>query len=153
TVSTASRISSMFPALVVSMIFLGRPGVYISVRRACFASRRPTKYPARQMAQEFGQCVEALAEIAFDYPGVQEGVACKGTAAESRTAQVKKKNFLFLNTKEIRFKLADSLAEAEKLGIGVGAGGWCVIKNGIHPIPDLEVLRRWVHESYRLVGL
>jgi len=104
------------------------------------------------MEQEFGKCIDALAEIAFGYPGVQEGIACKGTAAESRTAQFKKKNFLFLNAKEFRFKLAESLSEAEKLGIGVGAGGWCVVKNGVHPIPDIEVLRRWVDESYRLMA-
>jgi hypothetical protein len=91
----------------------------------------------------------ALLKHALTFPEAAEGVACKGTAIECPTVLARNKTFLFLGRKELRLKLAASAAEAENLGIKVGAGGWATIP--VVQEPQLAVLKRWVKESYRLV--
>ena len=94
----------------------------------------------------------ALRSIASRLPGVEQGIACKGTSLESVTWQVRKKAFLFVGPSAARLKLSGSLAEARRLaakqaGIEVGAGGWVKLaldEKG----PPAAVLERWVGESH-----
>ena len=62
---------------------------------------------------------QALRAIALRYPEVQEGIACKGTALESTSYQVRKKAFLFVSGARepctIRLKLTGSLEEVSGL--------------------------------------
>jgi hypothetical protein len=91
-------------------------------------------------------------------PGVEEAIACKGTAVESAVFKVRKKTFLFVNTVHARLKLRESLAEATGLAAkepglyDVGALGWIKVTLGAEPEPPLELFERWIDESRRLVG-
>ena len=60
-----------------------------------------------------------------------------------------KKSFLFVSSKEVRFKLGESVAEAHRLGLKVGANGWVTVPIG--SLPATSVAKRWIAESYRLV--
>jgi hypothetical protein len=91
-----------------------------------------------------------LAAIAKSLVGVDEGVACAGTALESHTFRVNGKAFLFLSKKEARVKLAASLAEAARLGCAAGAHGW--VKFEFDAPPPANVLKRWIAESHALLG-
>src|SRR5688572_26169621 len=95
-------------------------------------------------------CMKNLATIALALPGVDEGLACAGTALECRTFHVNKKNFLFVSEKEARLKLSASSSEAKRLGHEVGASGW--VKLSLERLPPASVLRRWISESHGLVG-
>ena len=74
--------------------------------------------------------MEALRKLALKLPETADGIACKGTAIECKTVQVRKKAFLFLGADAIKLKLSDSLAEAARLEakdperFKVGAKGW-----------------------------
>jgi hypothetical protein len=50
----------------------------------------------------------------------------------------------------VRLKLDRSAAEARKLGAQVGAGGWAKVESD--GMPPAAVLKRWVAESYGLIG-
>ncbi|MBL8802144.1 MAG: hypothetical protein JNN27_09130 [Planctomycetes bacterium] len=91
-----------------------------------------------------------LGSIALEFADVVEGVACAGTALESRTYRVNKKNFLFLSAKLARFKLDASSAEAKRQGCEVGANGW--VKLSLDALPPASVVRRWLAESHALCG-
>jgi hypothetical protein len=91
-----------------------------------------------------------LGAIAAALLGVVEGVACAGTALESRTYSVNKKNFLFVSEKLARLKLDASLSEANGLGCEVGANGWVQIS--LDALPPTSVVRRWIAESHTLEG-
>src|SRR5262249_40353424 len=99
--------------------------------------------------------MEALRKIAVRLPGTEEGIACKGTALESRTFKLRKKAFLFLRTTEGRLKLDESIQEATALSAqvpehcSVGAQGWVLVRFEGNSIP-MNVLERWVKESHRL---
>src|SRR5262245_32407399 len=103
------------------------------------------------------QLLQALRTIALRYPETEEGVACKGTAIECTTFKAGNKAFLFVGAKEIRLKLQASLAEANKLAAKdpdrykTGAHGWVAISTGDGQAVDLNLLERWVDESYRLL--
>ena len=109
---------------------------------------------ARQ--SQTGEVLEALLRLALRYPEAQQGIACAGTAAEKRTIKARNKAFLFLGTAEAMLKLRDSLAEATGLAAKepglckVGANGWVTVKIG-DGAPPLDLLERWVDESYRLL--
>ncbi|HEX6885999.1 MAG TPA: hypothetical protein VF530_21675 [Planctomycetota bacterium] len=90
-----------------------------------------------------------LAKIALALPDVEQGIACAGTALESRTYRTGKSAFLFVSAKDARLKLEASAAEARKLGFQVGTGGW--VKLSLEALPAAAVLRRWVAESHALV--
>lgn len=91
-----------------------------------------------------------LGVIAKSLAAVDEGVACVGTALESRTFRVKGKAFLFVSQREARLKLATSLAEAARLGCSAGANGW--VKIALDAQPHASVLKRWIAESHALLG-
>lgn len=101
--------------------------------------------------------VQALRRLATRFPDVEEGIACKGTAIESSAFKARKKTFLFLNASLARLKLRESLAEATQLAsreptlYGVGSLGWVAVKLDLDAAPPLELLERWVGESYRLI--
>jgi len=91
-----------------------------------------------------------LCAIALALPDVTQGIACAGTALESRTYQVKGKAFLFEAPKDLRLKLASSAADAAKLGFSVGSNGW--VKVPLDALPAAPVLRRWIGESHALMA-
>ena len=91
-----------------------------------------------------------LHAIASSLPNVDVGVACAGTALESRTYLVGKKSFLFVSKKEARLKLAASADEARALRCAVGANGW--VKLELTALPPAAVVERWVAESHALMS-
>ena len=88
--------------------------------------------------------------IALALPEVEQGIACAGTALESRTYQVKKKSFLFISKDQARLKLHASASEARKLEFTVGANGWVTVP--LNALPAAAVMKRWIAESYSLVS-
>jgi hypothetical protein len=99
--------------------------------------------------------MQVLRQFALRLPETEEGVACEGTALETSTVKRNGKAFLFLRATEARLKLATSLEEAAALAeeeptrYTVGAHGWVLVRLG--PSSDaLDVLKRWVKESYML---
>ncbi|MBL9015340.1 MAG: MmcQ/YjbR family DNA-binding protein [Myxococcales bacterium] len=99
--------------------------------------------------------MRALIAAAAKLPGAEEGVACAGTALESRTLKIAGKAFAFFGPTDLRVKLSRSLPAAEKLartkpGSCVpSAGGWtkCTLGPGMLPV---STLAKWISESYRL---
>ena len=102
--------------------------------------------------------MQALRKAALRYPGTEEGVACEGTPIESRTVKARNKAFLFLTVGHARLKLRESLDEATKLAkkrpdeLQVGSGGWVKASLGADGSTPVEVLERWIGESYRLMA-
>ena len=102
--------------------------------------------------------MKTLRELALRYPEAEEGIACAGTAIEKRTIKVRNKAFLFLGMDDAMLKLGDSLAEAAKLAAKepelckTGAKGWVTVKIDADASPPLDVLARWIDESYRLLA-
>jgi hypothetical protein len=102
--------------------------------------------------------MRALQTIALRYPEAQEGVACAGTPIEKRTVKVRNKAFLFLGTADAMVKLSESLTEAANLAAKepnhykVGAHGWVSLTFSDGAPPPLDVLERWIDESYRLLA-
>jgi hypothetical protein len=100
--------------------------------------------------------MQALRKMAMRCPQAEEGIACKGTALECRT--IKARNKAFLRKTELRLKLGDSLAEAAKLAAKepdryqAGPGGWVKVTFSAAQPPPLDVLKRWIDESYRLLA-
>jgi YjbR len=101
--------------------------------------------------------MNALLKLALRYPEAQEGIACQGTAAEKRTVKARNKAFLFVGPTNAMVKLRESLAEAAELAskdpnrYKVGALGWVTVTFGSDGSPPLDVLERWIDESYRLL--
>lgn len=91
-----------------------------------------------------------LRSIALALPDVEQGIACAGTALESRTYSVKGKSFLFVSKDCFRLKLDASAAEARKLGARVGNGGWTKVVS--EDLPPVTVLQRWIAESHGLIS-
>ena len=100
--------------------------------------------------------LERLRAIGTSLPNTDEGVSCKGTVLESRTVKVDGRAFLFLG-RDVRLKLAKSIAAAKKLAAKkpalytVGAGGWTKIAMD-GELPSIDLLEKWIHESYVLVA-
>lgn len=98
----------------------------------------------------------ALRKVAMRHPGVEEGIACEGTALERRTLKVRNKAFVFLGASDVMLKLDGSLAEAAKLAkqaparFKAGSGGWVKISLTPEPAPPLALFTRWIDESYAL---
>jgi hypothetical protein len=90
--------------------------------------------------------VQDLATIALRLPDVQQGVACAGTALESRTFTVAGKAFLFVSAKDARLKLTESVHAARERGFVVGANGWTRLP--LDALPPAALLRRWIAESH-----
>ena len=95
-----------------------------------------------------------LRDRALGLAGVEEGIACEGTALEKRTLKVRNKAFLFLGKADMMLKLGPSLAEAEKAAKAepdrykVGATGWVTVQLG-EALPA-EQIGRWIEESHSL---
>jgi hypothetical protein len=102
--------------------------------------------------------MQALRKAALRHPGTEEGVACEGTPIESRTVKARNKAFLFLTVGHARLKLRESLPEAIKLAqkkpdqFQVGSGGWVKASLTADGSTPLDVLERWIGESYRLMA-
>ena len=99
--------------------------------------------------------VRTLWDVARKLPGTEEGIACAGTALETRTAKVSGKAFLFLRAADLRLKLDASLPAAKRLAAAhpdackAGNGGW-VWAALSKPVVPLPTLKSWVKESHRL---
>jgi len=74
------------------------------------------------------------------------------------TVKARNKAFLFLTIGHARLKLRESLPEATKLAqkkpdqLQVGAGGWVKASLSADGSTPLDVLERWIGESYRLMA-
>ena len=76
--------------------------------------------------------------------------------------KVRKKTFVFLNIEEAQLSLSLKLPAsrdfalifdfAEPTGYGLGRSGWVTARFGPEDQPDLELLQRWIAESYRAVA-
>jgi hypothetical protein len=108
--------------------------------------------------QSPSQPLHALRKLALGYPEAEEGIACKGTKLECIAFQARKKTFLFLGDAELKVKLGASLPEASRLAakeparFQAGPMGWVTVKFSAERPPPLDVLTRWIDESYRLVA-
>ena len=91
-----------------------------------------------------------LGRIALALPDVEQGIACAGTALESRTYQTGKKAFLFVAKKQARLKLDASVEQARKLGFAAGASGWVMLP--LDALPPASVAKRWIAESHALAS-
>ncbi len=97
---------------------------------------------------------DKLRKLALGFPDTREEIACKGTAVESAVYRTGKKSFLFAGKKDIRLKLVESFAEAQKLAAKEpdhyqASMGWVTIRRA-QGDPPMEMLKRWVTESYRV---
>lgn len=91
-----------------------------------------------------------LGRIALALPEVVQGIACAGTALESRTYQAGKKAFLFVSKEQARLKLDASAPQARKLGFQVGASGWVTLP--LERLPAAAVVKLWIAESHALAS-
>ena len=76
--------------------------------------------------------------------------------------KVRKKTFVFLNIDESELSMSAKLPVsrdfalifdfAEPTGYGLGRSGWVTARFGPKDEPDLELLQRWIAESYRAVA-
>ena len=99
----------------------------------------------------------ALRDHAMTFPETSEGASCV-----NRAFKVRKKNFLFVGEKDdgackVMLKLGPSLDEAEELAgedsrFEVGKTGWVTVRFGEADVPDAELVKGWVGESYRLLA-
>jgi predicted DNA-binding protein (MmcQ/YjbR family) len=100
---------------------------------------------------------ETLRKFALGYPEAQEGVSCAGTSLERATVNARNKAFVFLGDGEARLKLGESLEEATRLAsreperYRPGSKGWVQVTLGPGE-PPLDLLQRWIDESYRLLA-
>lgn len=114
-------------------------------------------HAADAYAATLSAMLDELRHHALRLPGTAEGIACAGTALETRTITAGSKAFLFLRDTEIRLKLRDSLPEAtaraaeEPDRFAIGAHGWVTIRP---PVATAEqpMLARWAQESFRLIA-
>jgi len=103
------------------------------------------------------ESVMTLLSVALGHPGAEEGIACQGTALESSAFKARKKTFLFMGRSDARLKLAASQVEAQKLAKSdpdhyrVGALGWVTVKYSEDAPLPVDLLTRWIDESYRTV--
>ena len=97
--------------------------------------------------------VKVLGTIALRLPDVEKGIACEGTSVERSTFKINKKAFLFLGNVDAMIKLQESIPEARKVaGCKVGASGWTKVTWTPDAVPPLDLLKKWVAESYRLMA-
>lgn len=102
--------------------------------------------------------MDMLRRFALRYPGAEEGIACAGTSLETRTVMAQNKAFLFLGGTDVRLKLHDSLPDAIDLAAKepdrckAGDSGWVKLTLRGDDHPPLELLERWIDESYRLLA-
>jgi len=113
-----------------------------------------TYYPP--MAESRADLIAKLAAHASKLAGAEEGVSCKGTAAESRTYQLKKRAFVFLRPVAMMVKLGESipasveLAKEDPKTYQAGASGWTTIKFQTDAKLSAKLLSSWIDESHAL---
>lgn len=97
--------------------------------------------------------MQLLLRFASGLSAVEAGVACAGTALESRTIKTNGKAFLFLRAQDARLKLGASLPEAVAVAakapgrVVVGRNGWVQLQFDDAADP-VDVYRRWIAESH-----
>jgi hypothetical protein len=117
----------------------------------------PLWYGAR-MTDRIEKLLEEMAQFALRYPDATAGLACAGTAIESRTALTSKRAFVFLRRKEFRMKVGASFAEVEALAAAhpdqyeAGKNGWIKVTLETGADPTAEQWQRWIDESFRLMA-
>jgi hypothetical protein len=103
------------------------------------------------------ESVEALRKAALQFPDTEEGISCKGTSLERATVKARNKAFVFLGMDGARVKLRESLAEAGELAaeaperFKVGANGWVAVTFRDDAPAPVQLLKKWIGESYRLI--
>ena len=105
---------------------------------------------------------QTLRALALRYPEAQQGIACQGTALQSISFKARDKAFLFISgagpAYTIRLKLGQSQAEATQLAAQepgryqLGAHGWATVKFTADKPPPVDLMARWIAESYRLLA-
>ncbi|HEV2745869.1 MAG TPA: MmcQ/YjbR family DNA-binding protein [Allosphingosinicella sp.] len=103
------------------------------------------------------QCYEELRRFGLALPEAEEESPWGHCALK-----VRKKTFVFLNLGEDELSLSLKLPVsrdfalifdwAEPTGYGLGRSGWVTARFGAADEPDLDLLRRWLKESYRAVA-
>ena len=110
------------------------------------------------MSEHFTHPVtQALRDHAMTFPETSEGASCV-----NRAFKVRKKNFLFVGEKDdgsckVMLKLKPSLDEAEGIASAddrfeVGSSGWVTVRFNTSDLPDVELLKRWVSESFQTLA-
>ena len=104
-----------------------------------------------------GTWYEALWQYALGFPEAIEEFPW-GHAA----VKVRGKTFLFLNREDAELSLSVKLPIsrdfalvfdfAEPTGYGLGRSGWISARFAAGADPDLDLLKRWIAESYRAVA-
>jgi predicted DNA-binding protein (MmcQ/YjbR family) len=102
----------------------------------------------------------ALREFALGLPGAWEDFPW-----EESVAKVNKKVFCFMGVEDPKRHrlgmtvkipavagLVTSLDACELAGHGLGKSGWVSVAFGAPDCPDLDTLKEWVEDSYRLVA-
>lgn len=124
--------------------------------RLCTVTVRSGRGIMRAMAEKSqAASLQALIARAARHAGVEAGVACAGTAIESRTLKVGGKAFAFFRPGNIMLKLGASLPEAkakaaaEPTRFRAGAGGWVTVLLDGGALP-VALLQRWLDESHAL---
>ncbi len=99
--------------------------------------------------------LEKIAEALAD---VEVGVACEGTALESRTYKTRGKAFLFVRPVDARLKVDGAREEVARAAAkapdacSIGAGGWVHLRLQADGLPALSAIARWIAESHALVA-
>lgn len=106
--------------------------------------------------------LQVMCRVALSYPQAELGVACQGTALESSTVKARDKAFLFITgvgpSYIVRLKLCQSQTEAMQLAVNepgcykLGAHGWITISFSDSAPPPIELMKRWIDESYRAIA-
>ena len=76
--------------------------------------------------------------------------------------KVRGKTFVFLNLEEDELSMSVKLPAsrdfalifdfAEPTGYGLGRSGWITARFGSGEEPDMDLMRRWIRESYRAIA-
>ena len=103
------------------------------------------------------ECFEALRAHGLSLPEAVEEHPWGHSALK-----VKGKSFVFLNLDPDRLSMSTKLPVsrdfalifdwAEPTGYGLGRSGWVSARFGPNDEPDMELLQRWIVESYKAVA-
>ncbi len=97
---------------------------------------------------------ELLRALALSFDGVDESVACRGTALEQSSFKVAGKAFLFAQRKAgllvVRLKPESALAAdaVQGEGVAVGKNGWVTVQAPLERALS-ATLKRWTKDSYQ----
>lgn len=104
-----------------------------------------------------GSCYEELRRFGLSHPEAIEEAPWGHCALK-----VRKKSFVFLNIGETELSLSVKLPAsrdfalifdfAEPTGYGLGRSGWVTARFSEGAEVDLELMKRWIAESYRAIA-